>query len=122
MYSTFNNNTIYSSNDSLNESSNDSEIHSTICYICFENKQKLKLECNHSICKECLITFLKTNLANNCPWCRKNISNKEIKKLLPSESKHIFICNCKNFLNSIKDYCFIFLIIFIIIYFTTLNN
>jgi len=118
MYSTFNNNTIDSSIDSSNDSeidsSNDSSNDSSICYICFENKQKLKLECGHTICKECLITFLKSSLHNNCPWCRRGISTKEIKKLIPSESKRIFYTNnCYEFLIYLREVCFIFLIFFV---------
>ena len=108
MYSTFNNNTIDSPNDSSNDSS--------ICYICFENKQKLKLECEHTICKECLITFLKSSLHNNCPWCRQNISTEQVKKLLPSEYNRIICFNiCAKILKFFKALIIIFFLVFLII-------
>ena len=81
MYNTFDNNL------------NDKLLDSSICYICFENKPKLKLECKHTICKECLVTFLKSSLEKNCPWCRHYISAKQIKKLLPIEYNRILCIN-----------------------------
>ena len=47
-----------------------------ICYICFENKEKLKLQCNHNICKECLISWIKSKYNNKCPWCKQIITKE----------------------------------------------
>ena len=115
MYHTFNdtvytNTLIDSKNDSTTYSSNDS----SICYICFENKQKLKLECKHTICKECLVTFLKTSLDNNCPWCRQNISAKQIQKLLPTEYNRIIcINNCIEIFKCVRSLFLLFFPLFV---------
>ena len=61
----------------------------SICYICFENKEKLKLECNHTICKECLISWIKSRYKNKCPWCKKNITQDYLTNQLKLTSSEI---------------------------------
>lgn len=60
-----------------------------ICYICFENKEKLKLQCNHTICKECLISWIKSKYNNKCPWCKQNITKDYLTNNLKLNSSEI---------------------------------
>ena len=42
-----------------------------ICYMDFDNKEKLTLKCNHCICSECFWTSIENNLLT-CPLCRQS--------------------------------------------------
>jgi hypothetical protein len=100
--------------NNLNDNLNDKLLDSSICYICFENKPKLKLECKHTICKECLVTFLKSSLEKNCPWCRHNISTKQIKKLLPTEYNRVLCINdCIEIFKCIRSLVLFFFPLFV---------
>jgi hypothetical protein len=53
-----------------------------ICYICFETKHRIKLTCNHKICKECLLKWKNNNnISTLCPWCKNPIDNKIFKQI-----------------------------------------
>ena len=49
------------------------------CAICFENKNMVKLLCNHEFCKDCIKTICLDDYINKCPLCR-NILYKNPKK------------------------------------------
>ena len=42
-----------------------------ICYLDFNNKEKLTLKCNHCICSECFWSSIENNLLT-CPLCRQS--------------------------------------------------
>lgn len=42
------------------------------CGVCYDIKQLIKLECEHSFCIDCISEWIKTS--NSCPMCRSDIN------------------------------------------------
>jgi hypothetical protein len=115
---------------SFNGSCNEEEI----CYICFETKHRIKLTCNHKICKECLLKW-KNNNNNNictlCPWCKNPIDNKIFKQIgysynqpnkivinrISDRNRFIYVNRIRYQDNSLVDNlqvcCFVFIILIV---------
>lgn len=62
------------------------------CYICYENKNLIRLDCKHKFCKPCLKKIIETKKNNqedtslvSCPYCRQDVTktnNKNINRIL----------------------------------------
>jgi hypothetical protein len=61
------------------------------CPICLHTPETLEtdqtptwyiLECNHTFCHDDLLKFIKSNERLKCPFCKKDITENSIKKLL----------------------------------------
>ena len=76
------------------------QIECPICFTYFNNTKIIKLSCDHSFCKECILKWKKEN--NTCPYCRKlSIDKQNIYNIVQCE-----IYNFNNFSFSEKKYKF----------------
>jgi hypothetical protein len=66
-------------NDLKNDLKNN-DCEKVTCLVCYEeitDQTKIKLNCNHEYCSDCLINWLKVATVKNCPMCRINIISME---------------------------------------------
>ena len=43
------------------------------CPVCFENKNMVRMDCDHVVCDECLTNWVVEERKNSCPICRTDI-------------------------------------------------
>lgn len=100
----------------------ENECDKLLCKICYENNQKILLQCNHEICIKCLSNWYKT-----CPWCRTELklSPDIIKKIKFNNQNNIDVDDDEDDIDSLSIFilsvvlpicCFVILIIYSIIY------
>jgi hypothetical protein len=73
------------------------------CSICLEPiKNKLKLDCKHKFCKDCILKWFCNN--QSCPSCRNINKNEELKKLSFSYGlKNKYICKVVEYKINISE-------------------